>query len=274
MGAAALVGACHPGPTAAVTLVGALLAAGVGLDAGDVGIFGSAVFAGQLSVGWSNDALDAGRDRAVGRLDKPAATGQVSARTLWYLAIASAAAAIVLSVPLGAGALHLVLPAAGWAYNLGLKATWWSGAAYAVGFAAYPGAPYLMLQGTPAPPWWVPTAGALFGVGAHMANVLPDLRADVATDVRGLPHRLGERVSILVMAACLFCAVAATAFGPAAIDRGFALASTAAAAALTVGAVLTAWRSPANRVTFPIVLVLAVLIAVQFALGTSGSNGT
>ena len=45
------------------------------------------------------------------------------------------------------------------------------------------------------PPLWLPLAGALLGVGAHLVNVLPDLADDAATGVRGLPHRLGARWS-------------------------------------------------------------------------------
>jgi len=36
-------------------------------------------------------------------------------------------------------------------------------------------------------------AAALLGFAAHFANVLPVLRADAATGVRGLPQRLGPR---------------------------------------------------------------------------------
>ncbi len=250
-----------------MTLVAALLGVGVGLNAASTWLLASAVLAGQLSVGWSNDALDAARDRANGRADKPAATGQVTTRALWRAAALSGCASLVLSAPLGTGAVHLLLPAAGWAYNLGLKNSWWSGAAYAVGFASLPAAPYLMLEHSPAPPWWVPTAGALLGVGAHVANVLPDLRSDLATEVRGMPHRIGARASIVVMAVALFGAVAASAFGPTHIDLSFAVASTAVAGGLTAVTVATAWRRPDSRVTFLLVLGLALLVAAQFTVG-------
>lgn len=264
--AAALLAACHPAPTAAVTTVAALLGVGVGLDAGSVALLTSAVLTGQLSVGWSNDALDVARDRVSGRQDKPAATGRVSARALWRAAGLAGVATVALSVLLGAGVVHLLLPAAGWAYNFGLKGTWWSAAAYAVGFGALPATPFLMLDGS-LPPWWAPTAGALLGVGAHVANVLPDVRADVATDVRGLPHRIGLNASTALMAGALLTAVAVTAFGPNDIALPFAVASTALATALAVAAVAAVRRSPESRVPFPLVLVLALLVAAQFAAG-------
>ncbi|MHA6618356.1 hypothetical protein [Pseudonocardia sp. DLS-67] len=37
----------------------------------------AAVLAGQVSIGWRGDALDAGRDAAAGRPDKPVDTGAV-----------------------------------------------------------------------------------------------------------------------------------------------------------------------------------------------------
>lgn len=265
---AALVAACHPGPTVAVTTVAALLGAGVGMDPAPLVLFTLAVLSGQLSVGWSNDAIDASRDLASGRTDKPAATGAVTPPLLWRAATIAAAATMALSVLLGAGAVQLLLPAAGWAYNLGLKATWFSGAAYAVGFAALPAAPFLMLDGAPAPPWWAPTAGALLGIGAHVANVLPDLTDDLATDVRGLPHRLGVRASVALMAGTLFAAVLVTAFGPADADLTVATVGSVAGLVLAALAVTVSWRRPGSRAAFPLVMGLALLAAVLFAAGT------
>ena len=63
----ALAGACHPAPTVAVTAVAVLLSVGVGLEGADLVLLGLAVLTGQLSIGWSNDALDASRDAAAGR---------------------------------------------------------------------------------------------------------------------------------------------------------------------------------------------------------------
>ncbi|MGZ6792345.1 MAG: UbiA family prenyltransferase, partial [Mycobacteriales bacterium] len=67
-----LVRACPPEPTAAVTALTALLASGVGASPWRVG---AAFLSGQLSVGWSNDWVDAHRDLAVGRADKPVVQG-------------------------------------------------------------------------------------------------------------------------------------------------------------------------------------------------------
>src|SRR4051794_41871948 len=66
---------CHPGPALAVTVVATLLAVAAGAPARTVALVGAAFGVGQLSIGWSNDWLDAARDVAVGRGDKPVAAG-------------------------------------------------------------------------------------------------------------------------------------------------------------------------------------------------------
>ena len=64
----------HPGPTLVVTALSLALGISIGLDSWRLALLVVAVFAGQLSVGISNDAFDADRDRAVGRIDKPLAS--------------------------------------------------------------------------------------------------------------------------------------------------------------------------------------------------------
>src|SRR5262245_47073349 len=54
-----MIKACHAEPTAAVTLVSVLLALAAGRGAGGAAEVGVTVLATQLSVGWSNDWLDA-----------------------------------------------------------------------------------------------------------------------------------------------------------------------------------------------------------------------
>ena len=202
----ALVGAAHIGPSLAVTVLAALLAAAQGLGPGLGALVVAAVLAGQLSIGWSNDLLDATRDRRAGRDDKPLATGAASVGVVRLACIAAVVACVVLSLALGpaAGLLHLGCVAAAWAYNLGLKATVWSWVPYAVSFGGLT-AVVTLVDGV-APPWWWPVGAALLGVGAHLLNVLPDLDDDAATGVRGLPHRLGPGRIAPVAAAVLVAA--------------------------------------------------------------------
>ncbi|MEJ1231436.1 MAG: UbiA family prenyltransferase [Galbitalea sp.] len=79
---AALALASHPGPSVAVTLITVGLGFGAGLDAVRLLFLGLAMLAGQLSVGWSNDWIDARADAAVGRTDKPTARGWITARAV------------------------------------------------------------------------------------------------------------------------------------------------------------------------------------------------
>ena len=263
----ALAGACHPGPTAAVTVLGILLAIGVGQHPGTVGLFAIAVLSGQLSVGWSNDALDAGRDTASGRTDKPAAAGRVARRVLLGAAIIAAVVTLITSAALGAaGAAHLLLPAAGWAYNLGLKSTWWSGATYVVGFAGLPAAAFLAAPGHPGPPWWAPATGALLGLAAHLANVLPDLDDDDATGVRGLPHRLGARASIDLMGLLLVGAAATSVLGPAGRPTAAGSVGGAAVVAGSIAVLRRGRRDPGDANVFRAVLALALLDVTLFVL--------
>ncbi|HWD23971.1 MAG TPA: hypothetical protein VG368_00765, partial [Acidimicrobiales bacterium] len=62
-----MVEACHPGPTAAVTLASGTYALVVGRAFSGVILVTVAVLFGQLTTGWQNDAIDAPIDSAVGR---------------------------------------------------------------------------------------------------------------------------------------------------------------------------------------------------------------
>jgi 4-hydroxybenzoate polyprenyltransferase len=153
------------------------------------------MLAGQLSVGWSNDACDAARDVAAGRTDKPVVRGEITVRSLWVAAFVSLAAALAMAAAISLvtmGILALLVGAA-WAYNLGLKSTAWSGLMYLLGFGPLPAYAASTLPGQPAPRFWVCVAAGLVGLGAHFANVLPDLDADLRSGVRGLPQIVAAR---------------------------------------------------------------------------------
>lgn len=156
---------------------------------------GPAMLVGQLSVGWSNDASDAHRDAAAGRTDKPVATGAISVRAVWIAAFAALLAALAMSLAIGvATAVFLaVIVGAAWAYNVGLKSTLASGLMYVLGFGPIPAYSASTLPGHPMPTWYVTAGAALVGLGAHFANVLPDLASDRAAGVNGLPQRVAAR---------------------------------------------------------------------------------
>jgi len=244
----ALIVASHPIPSLAVTAIATLLAveaAPRGFGAGRLALVGLAVLAGQLSVGWSNDAIDADRDSAAGRTDKPAAVGLVSVRALWLGAGIAVAASLALAAALGPVSLAIdaAMTAVAWSYNLGLKSTVWSGACYAVAFGLLLSFAASALPGQPLATWSVTLAAALLGLGAHFANVLPDLAADERNGVRGLPQRVAAR------------------FGPGA-TRSAALALLLAASVLLLVA-----ASPGRRWVAVIGLCCSGVLAAAGALG-------
>ncbi|MGP3998827.1 UbiA family prenyltransferase [Streptomyces sp. 8N706] len=189
----ALLRACHPVPTAAVTVLTTGLAMSAGRGGPGCAAVAGAVLAGQLSVGWCNDAADAQRDTAAGRSGKPVVSGAVSVGAVRSASLIALALCVPLSLASGvlAGVAHLVGVGAAWAYNLRLKAASWSWLPYAVGFGSLPAFVALGLPGHPWPAWPLVAAAALLGVGAHLANVLPDIEDDLRTGVRGWPQRLG-----------------------------------------------------------------------------------
>ncbi|MFI7537631.1 UbiA family prenyltransferase [Streptosporangium sp. NPDC049376] len=242
----ALARACHPGPTAAVTVLVGALALVCGHDAAGCALVAAAVLTGQLSIGWCNDAADAARDTAAGRTGKPVAEGLLAARTVWAAAWTALALCVPLSLAFGpvAGGVHLTGVAAAWAYDLGLKATVFSWLPYAVGFGSLPPFVTLGLPGAPWPAWWAVLAAALLGCGAHLANVLPDIQDDLAAGVRGWPQRLGAaRVRALVPVPLLLATVTLVLGPPGAPGPG-EWAALAVAVALACAGPLAANRSP------------------------------
>lgn len=262
--ASGLARACHPGPAAAVTVLATAFGVSAGLSAPRLVLVSSAVLSGQLSIGWSNDLVDAARDRAVGRRDKPLATGELAesaTRTACALAIG---ATVVLSLLCGlaAGLIHLGCVAAGWAYNLGVKGTVFSWLPFAVAFGGLPIFVELAEPGGTPPPPWIPVAAALLGVGAHLVNVLPDLADDEATGVRGLPHRLGHRRTSLLAVVVLVTATVVLALGTSAVSSAILLAALVSVAALAAVALLARGRAP-FQAAIGIALVNVLLLVVS-----------
>jgi 4-hydroxybenzoate polyprenyltransferase len=265
-----LADATHLGPTLAVTAVATLLGVAAGLPPGRTALLLAAVLAGQASIGWSNDWLDADRDRAVAREDKPVVQGAVRPAQLRAAALAAASVAVVLSLLLGAvpGLFLLLLVAGGWAYNAGLKRTSASWVGYVVGFGALPAGVVAAAPGTPVAPWWLVSAGAALGAAAHLANVAPDLEDDLATGVRGLPHRLGARTSSVLGALLLGAASVVLVLGPDGPPTAVGWLGLALAAPAVVVAAL-AHTVRFRRWAFPAVMLLTVLDVVLILAGGS-----
>src|SRR5664280_38758 len=226
-----------------------------------------AVFTGQLSIGWSNDYLDAERDRAALRPDKPVATGAMEPRVAGIAAVVALIVTLALSAALGwpGGAAALAIVLCGWAYNLGLKATVLSWLPYAIAVGVLPAVATLSASPPRWPAAWALIAGGLLGVAAHLANVLPDLGDDVATGIRGLPHRIGARATALTSAAILLIASAVILFGPVGQPGPWRWAGFAAAVVVAGAAVRLAFGDPSSRRFFRAILLIAALDLVSFA---------
>ena len=252
----------HPGPALAVTAVTALLAIGVGLSPAAIVLLSAAMLLGQASVGLSNDWIDAERDKAVGRTDKPVALGLISVRAVRTAALVTAAAALGLTALLGTVALvvHTVFIVSAWSYNLGLKKTAFSVLPYIVSFGLLPLLVTASLPTAQAAAWWALAAGALLGVSAHFANVLPDLADDEKTGVRGLPHQLGLRASSVVVAGALAAASILLARSP------ILWLGVVIAAGLAATCVVLALTRPPTRLLFQLIIAAALVDVVMLAL--------
>jgi 4-hydroxybenzoate polyprenyltransferase len=266
--AVALARATHLGPTLAVTAVAVLLAVAADVGPGRTLLLGVAVLAGQASIGWSNDWIDADRDLAVGRADKPVVQGAVTSGTLRTAAVGGLLLSVALSLLLGAvpGLLLLVLVASGWAYNAGLKRSAFSVLPYLTGFGLLPAGVVAAAPGSPVAPWWLVAAGAALGGAAHVANVAPDVADDLATGVRGLPHRVGAVPSAVAGALLLGTATLLLVLGPAGAPQAPGWAVVALAVPAVPVAALAGsrrWR----RLAFPAVMLLTMLDVVLLLLG-------
>lgn len=237
--------ATHPLPCLAVSAFVTAMAVAAGLGAKAV-LLGAAVLCGQLSVGWSNDAIDAPLDSAARRPDKPIALGHVSRRLVAACAAIALLADIPLSLAVGvrAGLLHLGAVALAWAYNLGVKRTVASALPYAAAFGLVPVVVAAAKDGSPSPRAALVVAGVACGIAAHFANTVGDSAEDAMTGVRGLPQRVGPAVSTAVAGA--FIAVAAVAVLVAVGPRPLPIAAAAIDVVLA-GTVPWLLRGPTTR---------------------------
>jgi heme o synthase len=202
--------ASHPLPCLAVTAFATAYAAAIAAT-GSIGsavgpgrllAVAAAILSGQLVVGWSNDAIDASRDRAAQRRDKPLTAGLLGRRAVLLAMVLAAIACVPLSLRLGAeaGLLHLVAVASAVGYNAGLKSTLLSPLPYLVSFGLLPVLLTCAVTHHARTPVAHLLAAALLGAAAHFGNTVGDREADAATGVRGLPQLLGPQRSMIVMA--------------------------------------------------------------------------
>lgn len=225
-----------------------------------------AVLCGQVSVGWSNDAIDAPRDRAARRRDKPIVTGQIRRPTVAWCALTALAIDVPLSLSLGrrAGVAHLAAVVLAWSYNLGLKRTVFSVVPYALAFALLPVVVAAMLPGAPLPRTSLIIAGAGCGIAAHFANTVGDAADDAMTGVRGLPQRLGPAASTVIAGAFIVIAIinVLIAAGATPLTVSAAVIDVVIAASLP----LAVRRPDSRRLAFRLVIVAVAVLVVAFVV--------
>jgi 4-hydroxybenzoate polyprenyltransferase len=273
--ATGLLKSTHPIPSFAVTSFTILLAIGSSLPLEKVILVGLAILTQQFSVGLSNDWLDFERDKTVGRKDKPAARGEVTANLVRNASFVSAVLALVFAASLGwvSGLMMLAMLVIGWSYNLGLKSTALSVAPYAIGFGVLPIFVTLSLEPSQVPHWWVMLAASLLGISAHFANALPDLIDDRETGVRALPHLLGQRVSALVIASATALASLLVVTQSRSLDEGFAWLGFTLTMAFALTASALALRVKPPRLIFHLLIAATFVNVVLLMLGQSLPTG-
>lgn len=159
-----------------------------------------AVACAQIAVGSFNDYCDRDLDAAEGRADKPIVAGLISPRGAFALGVAASVVMLLAIAPLGPLplVLGLLIEGLGLAYDFRFKGTPVSAVLFAVYFPIFPLLAWSLFgRWQPFLPWLLPF-GAALGIAMNVANTLPDLDADLAAGVRGLPHLLGFRRGLAV----------------------------------------------------------------------------
>ena len=262
----ALARAAHPLPTGAVTGISVLLAVVAGNGVRTCVLLAIAVFAGQLTVGWSNDLQDAASDADVGRFSKPLAAGELSSRLVGRWLAGAVAATVLLSMATGwrPGLAYLFAVACGWLYNLWLKESWLSWLPYSVAFATLPAVATLALPQPRWPAGWAIAAAMLVGAAANFTNTLPELAAQHPARFRGLPDRIGSRPSLVLAGVLVVLATGCVAGGPP-DPAATAWAGLGIEIALVAAGIPLLWHRAASRAPF-YALVAALLVPAAMTL--------
>jgi 4-hydroxybenzoate polyprenyltransferase len=169
--------------------------------------------------------------------------------------------------------VHAVALASAWAYNAGLKNSPASALPYVVSFGLLPSIASLARQTPELPAWWVYAAGALLGVAAHFANVLPDFDDDRRTGVRGLPHRIGPAASVMLAVVGIVVAAIAVLIGSL-IEGASPLAMIAFAllvAGIAAAVMIRMRRRGPDRTGFRLVMLAALVLALQLVVASGAA---
>lgn len=196
-----IIRASHFPQTVAMVALATVSAAIFGTSGWALVIVALAMLSGQLSIGWSNDYIDAQLDKNINRRNKPVVAQGLDPAQLRIPIVV----ALVMVVPLSfiaagfvGGMAHLAAVASAWVYNLYLARTTWSWIPYAVSFALLPVFVSQSVSSNTWPTIPVVALSMLVGVVAHLINAIPDIDIDRAARIGGFAVALGRRNSIVL----------------------------------------------------------------------------
>ncbi len=152
----------------------------------------------QLSIATLNDYCDRHLD-AVSKKDKPIVHGLVRPQEALLVGILFAVAMVLLLLPLNLWALliSLLYLALGQGYNSGLKSTPLSGFVFALAIPLIPLYAFVGVGHIAPLVFWIVPVAALLGIALNLANSLPDIEKDAASNARTLAVVLGVKRSFL-----------------------------------------------------------------------------
>lgn len=161
-----------------------------------------ATAAGQASIGWGNDSIDAKTDKALNRTHKPSVKYSLepkSLRTPIMVALVVMVPFSFLAAGFVGGLANILAVASAQVYNRYLSRTIWSWLPYAVSFALL--TVFITQSSSSAlwPSWQVVCIASCVGVIAHVFNALPDLQIDKDSKLGGLVVSLGRSRAIVLI---------------------------------------------------------------------------
>jgi len=162
--------------------------------------------AGQASIGWVNDYVDAKTDIELNRAQKPSVRYSLEPEDLRIPIITALFVLLPFSFLAAGwigGAAHILAVSSAQIYNLYLSRTIWSWLPYAVSFSLL--TVFLTQSSSTSlwPSWQIVGIAACVGVSAHILNALPDLELDKRAQLGGLVVALGRTKSIALLALIL-----------------------------------------------------------------------
>ena len=160
-----------------------------------------ATAAGQASIGWTNDYVDAKTDRALNRTHKPSVRYSLDPKDLRvpiFVSLITVLPFSFLAAGWVGGCANILAVASAQVYNLFLSRTTWSWLPYAVSFSLL--AVFVAQSSSTSlwPSWQVVSIAACVGVIAHILNALPDIELDKRAQLGGLVVSLGRTKSVAI----------------------------------------------------------------------------